>query len=240
MKTIDNYLDYIVAQINKLKETQANAIEQAAQLIADRLMKDHYLYVFGSGHSHMIAEELYARAGGLVQVKGILPPELMLHEFPTKSTFIERLDGYSENLLKHYPINDEDVLIIVSNSGRNNVIVEMALAAKNRNIPVIAITSMTHSSSVESRHSSGQRLMDIADIVIDTLTPPGDAGYYLEGVETPVGPLSNLMGIAIAETISVRVVEIAKEHNILLPVLRSSNLDGADERNNELFKKYLS
>lgn len=238
MKSIDNYLDYIVAQINKLKETQANAIEQAAQLIADRLMKDHYLYVFGSGHSHMIAEEMYARAGGLAQVKGLFASDLMLHEFPNKSSMMERLEGYGNQLLDLYPINNHDVLIIVSNSGRNSVILDLALEAKRRNIYTIGITSLKHSSQVTSRHHSGQLLKDVVDLVLDTQTPKGDAGFYLDGLDTPVGPLSSLMGILIVETLSVAIVEEALSLGVTLPVFRSSNVDGADDYNNSLFKQF--
>lgn len=136
---------------------------------------DGRIYVFGSGHSHMIAEELYARAGGLALVKAILPQELMLIDFPTKSTFIKRLSGYAAPLLDLYRLEAKDVLLVISNSGRNPVPVEMAMAARNKGAKVIAITSLAHSKSCLARHASGLRLFETADVVLDNHVPAGDA-----------------------------------------------------------------
>lgn len=239
MELIHQYLDTIVNEIQKLKETQSKAIDQASTVVAQSMLNGGYLYCFGTGHSHLVAEELYARAGGLALVRAILEPEITLQDYPTKSTFIERLSGYSEQLLNLYPVTSKDTMLIISNSGRNSAIVEMALAAKQKGMKVIAITSITHSSSVSSRHPSQKRLMDIADVTIDTLTPAGDAGFYIASIKEPVGGLSNLMGIAIGESIIVSTIEKLSQHDFELPIFVSSNLDGADQRNNELFKKYL-
>lgn len=93
---INKYLDFVISKLKEVQETQSQNIEKAADLIVESCKKGGRFYVFGSGHSHMVAEELYIRAGGLAYVQGILPPELMLHEMPNKSTYLERLDGYSK------------------------------------------------------------------------------------------------------------------------------------------------
>lgn len=238
MNIIQDYLQEVQTQINKLAETQGGNIEKAGKAIAESLKQDGRLYAFGTGHSHMVVEEFYIRAGGLAPVIGILEPELMVHETAHKSTFIERLEGYSEPLLELYHPEPQDVIVIISNSGRNAVTVEMATAAKKKGMTVIAITSLTHSSSVESRHSSGKRLFEVADIVIDTLTPLGDAGYYVEGVEAPVGAMSDIMGVTIAQAIVVKVTELLSQEGIEVPIYYSANVDGSKEKNRHLNEKY--
>ena len=109
------YLEYVAEILNKTIDTQEEALENAAEIVSKSCENGGRFYVFGSGHSHMVAEEIYIRAGGLAYVRAILPPELMLHEMPNKSTWLERLDGYSEALLKLYKVDEKDTIMIVSN-----------------------------------------------------------------------------------------------------------------------------
>ena len=115
------YLQYVAEILQKTMDTQEEALEQAAELVCATCLNKGRFYVFGSGHSHMIAEELYIRAGGLAYVKAILPPELMLHEMPNKSTWLERLSGYAEAMLKLHKVDEKDTILIISNSGRNGL-----------------------------------------------------------------------------------------------------------------------
>ena len=160
--------------IQKIQSTQSSQIVQSGKRIAQTFMNGHQLFVTGSGHSHTVAEEFYARAGGLAFVQPILTNELTLNEHPTKSTYIERLPGYAGILADLYHVGAEDVVLIASNSGRNAYPIEMAVCAKERGADVIAITNVDHSSQTSSRHSSGKRLMDLADIVIDNCGVIGD------------------------------------------------------------------
>ena len=232
------YLDYLQEVFDNIKNNEPKNLDQAADLIVESIQSGGRFYVFGSGHSHMVAEEIYIRAGGLAYVKAILPPELMLHEMPNKSTYIERLSGYSKEILKLYKVDHKDTLMIISNSGRNSVPVEMALEAQAIGCKVIAMTSMEHTTSGSSRHESGKRLFELADVVIDTHAPKGDAAFYIDGVDTPVGPVSDFSGIALANSLIVAVVEKMKKLELETPIFKSSNLDGADEYNNELFDQY--
>ena len=165
MNVARKYLEHVQDILNKVTDSQSEALEKAANFVSESCLNGGRFYVFGSGHSHMIAEEIYIRAGGLAYVRAILPPELMLHEMPNKSTWLERLDGYAEAMLNLYKVSAEDTILIISNSGRNAVPVEMALGAKQIGCKVIAMTSMQHSASITSRHKSGKKLYEIADVV---------------------------------------------------------------------------
>ena len=238
MNVTKDYLNYVSNILEKTKKTQEENIYKAAQLVTESCIKEGRFYVFGSGHSHMIAEEVYIRAGGLAYVRAILPPELMLHEMPNKSTYLERLEGYSEAMLELYKVEKNDTLMIISNSGRNNVPVEMAIAAKKIGCKVIALTSLAHSTNTASRHASGKRLFEIADVVIDNGAAKGDAAYEIEGLETPTGPTSDGIGIIIIQALIAQILDNLVKAGIQPPVFKSSNVDGADEYNSKLFDKY--
>lgn len=232
------YLNYVEEVLHTVATNEEENIEAAAKLVTESCVNDGRFYVFGSGHSHMVAEEIYIRAGGLALVKGILPPELMLHEMPNKSTYLERIDGYATSLLDLYKLDDKDSIMIISNSGRNNVPVEMALEAKKRGANVIALTSLKHSESVSSRHSSEKKLYQIADVVLDNGAEKGDAAFMIDGFDVPTGPTSDATGIVLANALIVTVIDSLVKLGHQPPVFKSSNLDGADEYNDKLFDKY--
>ncbi len=239
MTTIDRYFDYLLGQMKALAASQSEAVGKAAALVADCYCGNHTFFVFGTGHSHMIAEEFYVRAGGLAFVKGILPGEMMLHEKLNKSTLLERLEGYAGAMLNLYDVKQGDALLIISNSGRNSVPVEMALGAKERGANVIAITSLKHSQKISSRNASGKRLFELADVVLDNQAEYGDAAFYVDGCETPTGPISDVMGIALAQALVVGITEQLVARGITPPLFRSSNMDNADAYNLELFQTYF-
>ena len=207
MNTAKRYLAYVQDKIQEVVDHELPNIDKAAQLVAESYLKGGRFYVFGSGHSHLIAEELYIRAGGLAFVHAILPQELLLSQMATKSTCVERLEGYGPMLVDLYEIDEKDTLMVISNSGRNAVPVEMCMAAKAKGANVIALTSMQHTKDVTSRHSSGKKICDIADVTIDNCAVKGDANFYVEGVNLPVGPTSDATGIAIAQALSCEIVE---------------------------------
>lgn len=235
---IKKYLEYLNRILEEIIDDEIENINNAAEIISKSILNGGKLYVFGSGHSHMIAEEIYIRAGGLALVRAILPPELMLHEMPNKSTYLERLEGYSESVLKLYKVDDKDSIIIISNSGRNIVPVEMAQKSKEIGSSVIVINSYKHTKSSFSRHRSGKKMYEFADVIIDNHAPIGDAAYYINGVDTPTGPVSDFSGIAIINALIVSIIDKLKDKDIDIPIFKSSNVDGADEYNNKLFDKY--
>ena len=233
---INQYFNYLQEVFNKIKLNEEENIRKASELIVNSISNDGRFFVFGTGHSHIIAEEIYLRAGGLAVVEAILPDEVMLHQMPNKSTFIERLSGYSQELLNLYSVSPNDVILIISNSGRNNVIVEMALAAKEKGMKVIGITSLEHSKNSPSRHTSGKRLFELCDVTINNHAPIGDANF--EVGKHKVGAVSTFTGSAIVQALVTNVVAQLDALNIDVPIFKSSNIDNAQEYNDNLFVSY--
>ena len=224
--------------LNDLRTTQTDNLHKAAEMIAMAHKEGHKFFVSGSGHSHTVAEELYGRAGTLAFTVPILTPELTLVDHPTKSTLLERLDGYAKILVDLYRVSEGDVILIASNSGRNAYPVEMALEAKQRGAKVIAITNMKHSSATSSRHSSGKKLYEVADVVIDNCGAFGDAAVQLDGLPEKIGATSTVVGAALINGIVIEAVEKMIADGIVPPVFMSANLDGGDEHNAKIFEEY--
>ena len=224
--------------VNKLETTQMQNLHEASMLIAQAHKDGHKFFVSGSGHSHTVAEELYGRAGTLAFTVPILTPELTLVDHPTKSTYLERLDGYAKILVDLYGVSEGDVILIASNSGRNAYPVEMAIEAKKRGAKVICITNMKHSKSVSSRHVSGKKLYEVSDVVIDNCGEPGDASLPTEGTNATICPTSSIANAFICSCINGEVCKCLHELGCDVEVYVSANLDGGMEKNEEYFKKY--
>jgi uncharacterized phosphosugar-binding protein len=232
------YFDVIRNLLAKAETQNAEALERAADAIAVCLENKGVLHTFGTGHGHILAEELFYRAGGLVAVNALLDPSLMLHVSALSSSHLERLPGYAELVLERYVINAGDVMLIASNSGRNSVPVEMALAAKNRGLTVIALTSLQHSQSQTSRHPSGKRLFEIADIVLDNCGVVGDAALEVEGMPGRIGATSTVIGAALLHALVYQVVQKMRAKGLTPDITLSANVDGSDAHNAPLFAQY--
>lgn len=235
---VEQVFDTGFSLLNKLKRTQEKPIVDAGKMIAEAHMNGHRFFVSGSGHSHSVTEEFYGRAGGLAFTVPIMTIELTMAEHPTKSSYIERLDGYAKILVDLYHVEKDDVVLIASNSGRNAYPVELALEAKEKGAHVIAITNVDHSSKTVSRHSSGKRLMDIADIVIDNCGVVGDSALHLDGMNVAMCPTSSMANAFIVQAISVVCAKELVKCNVEVPVFASLNCDGNEKINDVYFKKY--
>src|SRR5574337_293795 len=181
------YYEAVVRLLGDIQRTQAEAIDRAADLIFSSLVTDGVLHIFGSGHSHSVAEEAFHRAGGLVPVNTMTESFLSPLTSPKKSGRLERLSGIAAILLDYHAPQPGEVLIIISNAGINPVSVELALEAKKRELTVIAITSLRHAQAVASRHASGKRLCAVADLVIDNGGEAGDGALAFPGLAAKVG-----------------------------------------------------
>lgn len=224
--------------IGKIRDTQSEKLEEVGHLVAKTFMEGRHFFVSGSGHSHTMAEEFYARAGGLAFVIPILTSELTMTEHPTKSSYIERLSGYAAILSDLYSIGSQDVVLIASNSGRNAYPVQLALESKKRGAIVVAVTNMKHSMGVTSRDSSGKKLYEVSDIVIDTCGEVGDCALKVEGMSASMCPTSSMANAFIAQCINVACAEYLIENHVSVPVFSSLNCDGTQEENDKLFKMY--
>ena len=167
------YLDNASRLLARLSTDEWPNISAAATLVADAIQAGGTIHAFGTGHSHMMAEELFYRAGGLVRVDPILFDGLMLHSSAPLSTQLERLPGLAAALLSDHPIAARDVLVVASNSGGNAVISELVSQVQSLGTPVIAVTSLSHSTAASARASSYPRLHELAGVVIDKIPRHG-------------------------------------------------------------------
>jgi uncharacterized phosphosugar-binding protein len=216
--------------LDSLEAAETEKIRKAASLMADSIMNGGIPHIFGSGHSRIPAKEVFIRAGTLSCLRA-MGVNQDLDRF-------ERIEGVAQVLLNQYALQANDMLIVISNSGINPLPIELAMGAKQAGLPVVALTSMAHSQTVPSRHSSGKRLFEVVDLVIDTHVPPGDAAIELEGLPAKVGPLSTLSGVAIMDAMVVDTIAEIISRGGEPPVRISRNMPGGDENNRRFKEKY--
>lgn len=236
---MSSYLDAVIALLNEVRATQSEAIEQAAEIVAQAILSDHMVYAFGPTHAGILAQELFYRAGGLVPVNPILPAGLTTDVRPaTLTSRLERLPGLGKQILAEVPITAGDVLIVHSVSGRNAVAVEMAQGARERGAVVIAVTSLTYSRAVQPRGAGMARLFEAADLVLDDLAPIGDALVEIPGMQQRAGPASTVTGAAMLNAVMVGAAQRIHARTGDAPVFMSANLDGGDEHNRRWLEHY--
>ena len=232
------YFETVSQTLNTIFTQETDKIQQAGELLAETLKKDGLLYVFGCGHSHMLAEELFYRAGGLAPVYPIFETAAMLHEGAAKSSRIERMTGYAKHVMDRYPIGPNDCLLIVSTSGINPFPMEMAEAAKAKGAQIIGISSFAYLGN-PSRHPEGKHLPDFCDICVDNHVPTGDATVQVCADGTKAGPVSTIASIAIANSVVLHACEVLNNQGIEPRVFRSGNCPGADGYNAALINDYM-
>jgi uncharacterized phosphosugar-binding protein len=235
------YPDLARQTIDRLVSTQLTAIDQAADLVATRLRDDGVLQAFGTGHARIICHEIAGRAGGLVPVNLVRLSDLVFHgDLAPKDLLdptLERDPALAPEVYRLAAPAPGDPFLIASNSGINGSVVEFALLVREHGHPIIAVTSVPHSTSVDPRHPSGHRLLDLADIVIDTGAPPGDAALELPD-GTRIGALSNLAGIVIGQLLTEGISRRLLAAGLTPPVYRSMNLPDGDTANADLLTRY--
>ena len=238
MSGTDGYLRRVGAMIERLQDEQLGSIREAGRLVAEVLRADRLVHVFGTGHSHMLAEEGLYRAGGLAPVNAILESGLMLHEGAAVSTRLEKLSGYSSIVADKYGFEEGDLLVVVSNSGVNAAPVEIALLAKEAGLGVLAISSVAYAKSVEPKPGVPARLYEIADLTLDNLGEPGDAIIEVDGTGLKVGPSSTVIGAALLNAVFVEATCALASEGVEPPVYRSANMPGAPEHNRRLVERF--
>jgi len=223
------YFEVIESLIKELKNTQQENIKKAAEIIAESIMNGGILHSFGSGHSYSAALEVAGRAGGLIPSKTV--------EEPSRGVY-ETIEGVGTKLMEHYDLRPNDCFIIISNSGRNPLVVEVADIVKRRGVKLIAVTSLEVSKKLKSRHSSGKNLYEFADVILDNCGVEGDSAIEVDGLPVKIGPTSSVAAAVLLQATIVEAVEIMISKGYAPPVYMSANIDGGPEFNRQLIEKY--
>lgn len=233
-----DYYQKVISILGEVFEKESASIEKAGAILSRTLKQDGFLYVFGCGHSHMLAEELFYRAGGLAPVYPIFETAAMLHEGAAKSSQIERMSGYAAHVMARYPISEKDCLLISSTSGINPFSIEVAEIAREKGARVVGISSFAYRDEA-TRDTAGRHLPDVCDLCIDNHVPVGDAVIQVCDNGTKAGPLSTIATLSIANSIILTACEKLRGEGIQPEVFRSGNCTGADQYNAEILEKYM-
>jgi uncharacterized phosphosugar-binding protein len=230
MNHLKEYLNIVQTMYSEIEARESEHIQQAAEKLSKSIMAGEIAHIFGTGHSEMVCKEVFTRAGSLSCFR-IIGSHYELEKF-------ERLEGMASIILADYEIRKGEVVIVVSSSGINALPIETAMIAKEKGAYVIAFTSLSHSKIVKPRHTSGKKLFEIADLVIDTHVPAGDAAVKLSGMEMKVGPVSSLANILIINSIVVETTASILEAGHVPPIRISRNLPAGDTHNQRFKEMY--
>jgi uncharacterized phosphosugar-binding protein len=238
------YHGEVVSRIEALAaDAQAGAFDEAISLFVAAIEAGGVIQAFGTGHSEAFAMEIAGRAGGLIPTNKIALRDVVLHgSFDAdvlSGSSLERNPDVVEELYTISSVGADDVFIIASNSGVNGSIVGLALLAKSKGHPVIAVTSLEHTMKVQPKHASGKRLCDVADVVLDNRAPFGDAAIELPG-GIPVGAVSSISAAYIAQLLTIGTAQRIAAAGSTPPLYISANIPGGDEHNAALESQYLN
>ena len=234
MTGIDDYFDTIRNALARIEATQREAIEEAAGVCATAIAAGGVVHVFGSGHSRILVEELWPRYGSYPGFHPIVELSLTVYHQVAgangqrQAMFLENVSGLAAQIVRNFNLGTDDALIAISSGGTSVVTVEMAELLRARGLPVIAITALEHSQRSTGKAPSGHRLFEVADVVLDTCTPLGDAAVTLPGMVAPVGPTTTVAGAAIVNALKVRVAEMLLSKGITPKALPSALIVGPE------------
>lgn len=208
-----DYFDKTIELLNRIRANELDAIGRAADICSNSIARGGLVFLFGNGHSRMMCEEMTPRQGCFVGWVAMVELALSNHAAIVGSNglraplYLEKYEGYAEQILKGFRFGPHDSMIVISTSGIRPVVVEMAMGAKSRGLPVIGICSRAHSLAVAAAHSSGKKLLDVADVIIDNHCPPGDCVHEVEGLEWKTGPASTVTGAMVVNMLRCEVAE---------------------------------
>ena len=221
--------------VGGIEKTQMDHIVEAARLCTEAISDGGLVHLFGTGHSRIPLEEMFPRYGSFPGFHPIAELSMTFHtqivgaNGQRQAMFIERTEGLGEVILSNFTFGESDVMMVFSTGGSTAVPIDIAIGARRRGMAVIAVTSVAHSMASDSGHSSGTRLLDHADIVIDLGTPPGDSLVDIEGTDVSVGPGSTMANVAVVNAIKVATASMLQERGTLPPVITGAQRIGADE-----------
>lgn len=224
------YLKQLSVLLTKLQETQLNTVQTLGEKVGRSVVNEGIVHLFGSGHSHMAANEVFVRAGTLTTIRAIWPEQM--------TDKLERVEGLGASILNMGDVHPGELLFVISNSGINPMPIDVALEAKKRGAVTVAVTSKEHSRTVSCRHSGGRRLFEVCDYVLDTCIPAGDALLKRPELNYPFGPASTVASVALIQAVMAEAVSWMLDNGYEPPVRISRNMPGGDEHNDRLGELY--
>lgn len=237
------YLSKMSQMMDDLCEKSLTSIQKAAELMADSVAADRAVFYFGSGHSVLPALDVFPRYGSFVGLQPIHDTRLMWSNVlgpggTPELLWLEKQEGYIKNVFDSYVMGDKDTLIIISHGGLNAAGVEAAMYAKERGVKVVAITSLENYRNNAPRHSSGKKLADLADVVIDNGAPPEDSIIHIEGWDEPVAASSTVTVIAISMALVAETTALLAKRGIHIPTFVSPNVMPDPDHNKKVYDLY--
>ena len=239
-----DYLSKVIELLKKVEEEQSENISKAADLMVGAIEKDQLIHVYGGGgHTTLVMGEMFFRAGGLANINPIMETGLSVFNQALKYLELERTVNYGRSIVKYYRIQKGEVLIIFHNIGINAATIDAAMEAKESGAKIIAVSSSFWQNDMPKdhfiRHPNKLNLFDLADVCIDDYNPVGDAVLKLDGLETSIAPISNIIDFYIAHRLEIATVKKCIEKGITPPIWSSANAPGGDEINAKYVEKYL-
>ena len=237
------YFSKITKMIEDLGNESMPAIQKAAGLMADSIAAGRAVFYFGSGHSVIPALDVFPRYGSFVGLQPIHDPRLMWTNVigpggTPELLWIEKQEGYMKNVLESYVMTPQDTIIIISHGGLNAAGIETAQYAKAQGVKVVVITSMENYNSNAARHSSGKKLADYADVVIDNGAPPQDSIIKIDGWDEPVAASSTVTVLCISMALVAETAAILAKRGIHIPTFVSPNVMPDPDHNKKVYDLY--
>lgn len=239
-KLADRYFDAAITLLTQVRDGEADTIQAAGSLLADTIAAGGRLFAFGAGHSSLAAQDVVYRAGGLAVMNLLTVPGTVGVDVrpATLGSALEHVPGLADAVLGASPARAGDVLVVISLSGRNALPVEMALKARERGLKVIGVTSVAYTAATSSRHVSGTFLKDHCDVVLDSRIPVGDAELTAPNIPAPFAPASTVVTSALLQAVMATAAGELAERGLEPPLLRSANVDGGREWNDQVLTEY--
>lgn len=227
--TAKRFQQEIISRLSTVCDGQEEALTEAATIMADTIERGGIIRAFGSGHSYANALEISGRAGGYIQTRIINEPARGIYEM---------IDGTGDQFWLKLDVRPEDCLVLISNSGRNPLSIEIAMHAREAGVKIIVVTALEVSKAGTSRDGSGKMLYEFADVVLDNRSAFGDTCIEVEGLDTKVGGTSLYTGCMLLDFAVLESMDILLERGVKPPVFMSANVDGGPEFNQRLLNQF--
>ena len=243
----EQWLESARAVLTRIEQTQKESVRRAAEVMADTIGAGRWVHTFGCGHATLPVEEIYPRIGGFVGFHPMIELPLSFFTHVTgemgvpQFVFLERVEGYGREIMKSYSFDRRDTFWLFSHSGLNQVNVDVALRAKELGMTLVVAGSAGAFAEAKPRHSSGKKVFELADVLIDTCVPAGDAVVPVAGHLDKVGPVSTMAFVAVVWMTVTTVAEILAARGVKLFVNPSHNAPGdtgAAARLEEALREY--